>query len=241
MDKVSKSANNACGRLTNSQNIYTVNLIKREQTGFGFLLQQRDEIPYFRIWELCKNGAAEDTNRIHKGDLLIKVNNYDLTTMSYEKGLEYIKSIKPGSNVTLTLLSAQNSYYDQINESIGHTHRKSNGFMSPLMKIKKKIHACTSPSSTSNHQLGRKLYSSNLELEQCEKPSLNELGSPSQCHEYSNSSSGQRSKFQFPILNGYATVARTDKANIESLIDKNIVRFQTPKNGKLGIVFFKEV
>ena len=65
---------------------YIVSLVKRESTGLGFLLQQRESVPHFCVWELCKNGAAESTKKIHKGDLLMKVNDMDLTTVNYEKG-----------------------------------------------------------------------------------------------------------------------------------------------------------
>ncbi len=86
---IKQKSNESCKSLNQknrNKNIFQVNLIKREKTGLGFLLQQREEIPYFRIWEICKNGAAESTKQIHKGDLLLKVNSCDLTTLSYEKG-----------------------------------------------------------------------------------------------------------------------------------------------------------
>ena len=68
--------------------ILKVNLIKRETTGLGFLLQQRAEVSVFRICELCKNGAAESSKQIQKGDLLLtKVNTCDLTTLTYETGI----------------------------------------------------------------------------------------------------------------------------------------------------------
>ena len=232
MSRVCKSPITTGTGVPNNQNFYTVSLVKREQTGFGFLLQQREEIPYFRIWELCKNGAAEETNKIHKGDLLVKVNNHDLTTMSYEKGLEYIKSIKPGTSVALTLLSAQNSYFGEIYESQA---RKPNGFMSPLMKIKKKIHACTSPSSNSKQMANltntSKLYSSSQELEQCEK--LENVDT------YANGSS----KYQLPIANGYGAVGKSpEKVNLDNMLDKGYVRFQREvslsKNGKCRWLIF---
>jgi len=73
----------------NISNIFQVTLIKHEKTGLGFLLQQRDKRPYFRIWELCKDGAAANTKKIRKGDILLRVNSCDLATMTYEKGKSY--------------------------------------------------------------------------------------------------------------------------------------------------------
>lgn len=55
--------------------VYTVSLVKRENGGLGFLIRQRDELPYFAVWEIIKNGAAEANGRIRKGDLILKVNN----------------------------------------------------------------------------------------------------------------------------------------------------------------------
>lgn len=69
-----------------NSDFYVVSLVKRETTGLGFLLQETHGTPNFCIWDLCKNGAAESTKKIHKGDLLMKVNDYDLSTVSYEKG-----------------------------------------------------------------------------------------------------------------------------------------------------------
>ena len=84
--------------------IFTVNLIKRENGGLGFLIRQRAELPYFAVCDIIKNGAAEASGCIRKGDLILKVNNQDLTQVNYINGLEILKSIQPGNMVELTLL-----------------------------------------------------------------------------------------------------------------------------------------
>ena len=74
--------------------IFTVNLIKEENIGFGFLIKQKDEMPYFSIWEIIENGPAEQSGKMKKGDIILKVNDYDLTSYDYEKGLDFLRSIR---------------------------------------------------------------------------------------------------------------------------------------------------
>jgi C-terminal processing protease CtpA/Prc len=119
--------------------IYCVELVKKENTGFGFLLRQSDDMPFFTVWEIVKNGSAEKNGKIKKGDIILKVNEHDLTMVTYEKGLEILKSIKAGQNAQFTLLSVNQQRFD-----------KTNGIISPLQKIKRKFIRYTSGTSTGN-------------------------------------------------------------------------------------------
>jgi C-terminal processing protease CtpA/Prc len=119
--------------------IYCVELVKKENTGFGFLLRQSDDMPFFTVWEIVKNGSAEKNGKIKKGDIILKVNEHDLTMVTYEKGLEILKSIKAGQNAQFTLLSVNQQRFD-----------KTNGIISPLQKIKRKFIRYTSGTSTCN-------------------------------------------------------------------------------------------
>jgi C-terminal processing protease CtpA/Prc len=85
--------------------VYTISLRKRENGGLGFLIRQRDEMPYFSIWEIIKNGAADQNGKMKIGDIILKVNNDDISGYSYERGLDLLKSFKPGHVVNLTLQS----------------------------------------------------------------------------------------------------------------------------------------
>ena len=126
-------------------NTYMVSLIKREATGLGFLVREREEMPYLSVWELCKNGAAETTGKIKKGDILLRVNNHDFRHISYDRGLELIKALRPGNLVTLTL-QAESDRLELPTSSVNSLSiKKQNGLMSPLQKIKKKFINCTSP------------------------------------------------------------------------------------------------
>ena len=149
---------------TNENKTFTVKILKRENGGLGFLIRQRELQPYFSVWEIIKNGSAESCGKINKGDIILKVNNEDLTSVSYERGLEILKSIQPGCYVELTLQTLQS------NDSINNNQLKSekfNGFMSPLQKLKKKIIGCTSNNFQNSNILQRdentslKLSSSN--------------------------------------------------------------------------------
>ena len=84
-----------------SSQIYTVNLTKQSNSGLGFLIRQRDQKPYFSVWEIIENGSAYKSGKIKKGDVILKVNQHDLTAIDYEKGLEILKSITPGTTVSL--------------------------------------------------------------------------------------------------------------------------------------------
>ena len=94
-------------------------------------------MPFFTVWEIVKNGSAEKSGKIKKGDIILKVNENDLTMVTYEKGLEILKSIKSGQNAQFTLLSVNQNKFD-----------KSNGIISPLQKLKRKFIRYTSGNST---------------------------------------------------------------------------------------------
>lgn len=121
-------------KFSNSKKIYTVHVEKKSSGGLGFLLRQRHEMPYLGIWEIMKNGSADQCGLIRKGDIILKVNKHDLSTTSYEKGLEIIRSVKADSIVELTLM--QNEESEKLNSL-------RNGLMSPLVKFRKKFMNCT--------------------------------------------------------------------------------------------------
>lgn len=132
--------------------IFTVSLMKRENGGLGFLIRQRRELPYLSVCEIIKNGAAEANGEIRKGDLILKVNHLDLAQVNYERGLDLLKSIKPGSMVELTLLrpppSNQNHQLIWIENSSKQAN--PNALMSPLMKFKRKFISCAGNQITGN-------------------------------------------------------------------------------------------
>lgn len=132
--------------------IFTVSLMKRENGGLGFLIRQRRELPYLSVCEIIKNGAAEANGEIRKGDLILKVNHLDLAQVNYERGLDLLKSIKPGSMVELTLLrpppSNQNHQLIWIENSSKQAN--ANALMSPLMKFKRKFISCAGNQITGN-------------------------------------------------------------------------------------------
>jgi septum formation inhibitor MinC len=144
--------------------IYTVNLTKEEQNGFGFLIKQNEKIPFFSIWEIIENGPAEQNGKIKKGDIILKVNDSDLTGYDYEKGLELLRSIKVGTNVTFTLshtnsncTSDNNSETSSSYQSEQQQHQKSIekkrlSFLSPMKMLRKKFFNCTTNNTNSPMQ-----------------------------------------------------------------------------------------
>ena len=150
---------------TGSGGIYTVNLIKEEQNGFGFLIKQNEKIPFFSIWEIIENGPAEQNGKIKKGDIILKVNDSDLTGYDYEKGLELLRSIKVGTNVTFTLshtnsncTSDNNSETSSSYQSEQQQHhqkiieKKRLSFLSPMKMLRKKFFNCTTNNTNSPMQ-----------------------------------------------------------------------------------------
>ena len=135
---------------TDARSTYTISLRKRENGGLGFLIRQRDEMPYFSIWEIIKNGSADQNGRMKIGDIILRVNNEDISGYSYEKGLELLKSFKPGSLVELTLQSCDPNELNELNnyfkqqKQIEKDGSKINGVMSPLQKLKRKFITCAS-------------------------------------------------------------------------------------------------
>ena len=134
--KLSDSGSSASAR------IYTVRLTKRDKEGFGFFIRKRDEMPYFSIWEIIKNGEADANGRIRVGDIIMRVNNEDLSNASYERGLEIIKSFEPGAVVELTI---QTNDFNSIMGSVG-----SSGIVGSSMTATTVTAASTPTTSSSN-------------------------------------------------------------------------------------------
>ena len=153
MSKIQTNNSKVClngATSTSALNIYTVNLVKREYGGFGFLIRQRNEIPYFSIWEIIKNGAAETNGQIRKGDIILKVNKEDLSKIGYERGLEILKAIKPGCCVELTMQSAEGTQQESIDlvDFSTHHHLNNKSAMSPLQRLKKRFTSCATTPTT---------------------------------------------------------------------------------------------
>lgn len=164
MNELNSTATSSSSQ-SSGDKIFTVSLLKRENGGLGFLIRQRDEYPCFSVWEIIKNGSAESSGKIKRGDLILKVNNEDLTNLNYEKGLEVLKSIKPGTMVELTLKRccitpeyddlSNNNNNNGAPQSIKFEYNSkstTSSFMSPLQKFKKKFISCAT-NNTDGHTM----------------------------------------------------------------------------------------
>jgi hypothetical protein len=148
---------------------YTISLRKRENGGLGFLIRQRDEMPYFSIWEIIKNGSADQNGRMKIGDIILRVNNEDIRGYSYEKGLELLKSFRPGALVELTLQSCDPNELNQLNNYFKQQKQmeasKINGVMSPLQKLKRKFITCASNNADFTNSVNKGLNNHNTSYE----------------------------------------------------------------------------
>jgi hypothetical protein len=116
---------------------YTVHLTKDEKYGLGFLVQQHDSYPFVSIYEVTRNGPADKSNKMLKNDVIIKVDDYDFTDMSFTQGLKMLRSLKTGQGVTLTCQRKLNN-----NPTLSSLDSKKNqdNFSS---RFKKRLSKCT--------------------------------------------------------------------------------------------------
>lgn len=131
-------------------NIFVVNLLKRESEGFGFLIRQRDQKPYFSVWEIIKNGSADLSGKIRRGDIIIRVNGQDLANCTYENGLDVLRSVPPGSTAEFVFQAGSRQEVEQLDRMEREKNNMNNGFMSPLQRFKKKFVSCTTGNGSGN-------------------------------------------------------------------------------------------
>lgn len=144
------------GHMANEQNenVYTVSITKQLNNGLGFLIRQRDQMPYFSVYEIMENSSASKCGKIQKNDVILKVNDIDLTSIEYEKGLEMLRSIKPGTEVVLTLKSGLDQSADTSSDQKSLLAKKKtskNLHFSPIQKIRKKFFTCVDSNKSFNN------------------------------------------------------------------------------------------
>jgi hypothetical protein len=67
-------------------------LRKCGQNGFGFSVKQRSSAPTLSIGELYRNGEAEKSGLIRPGDIILKVNDTDVSQCSYDEAVGALTS-----------------------------------------------------------------------------------------------------------------------------------------------------
>ena len=104
-----------------NSNLIRVKIVKKCDTGLGFLIQPRTENPHVVISAIVSGGMAEKCGLIRIGDVIVRVNDTDLTGMHYDKCVELLKSLPVDSHVSL-LLKGPDGYISYL-----HTTFLANG------------------------------------------------------------------------------------------------------------------
>ncbi|XP_071093891.1 nitric oxide synthase-like isoform X1 [Haliotis cracherodii] len=84
-------------------NTIRVKLIKQKHGGLGFLVKQRTSKPYVVVADLVSGGIAEESGLVQVGDVILRINDINLTEMSYESAVEILKAVPTDAPVVLLL------------------------------------------------------------------------------------------------------------------------------------------
>ncbi|CAL1539173.1 unnamed protein product [Lymnaea stagnalis] len=86
-----------------SPNTIRVKLTKQRYGGLGFLVKQRALKPYVLVASIVKGGVAEESGLVQIGDIILRINDIDLTEMSYASAIEVLKAVPIDTPVVLLL------------------------------------------------------------------------------------------------------------------------------------------
>lgn len=84
-------------------NIIRVKLYKRQEDGLGFLIKPRAQKPNVVISALVAGGLAEQCGLIQIGDVIIRVNEIDISDKSYDDAVELLKALPVDAPVAIVL------------------------------------------------------------------------------------------------------------------------------------------
>ena len=84
-------------------NLIRVKLIKQKHDGLGFLVKPRKHKPFVTISALVAGGMAEQSGLVYEGDVIMRVNEIDVSEMNYENAVELLKALPIDAPVALLL------------------------------------------------------------------------------------------------------------------------------------------
>ena len=93
--------------------------LRKSPNGFGFSVKQRSTAPTLSVGELTRNGEAEKSGLIRPGDIIIRINDIDVSQCSYLEALDALMSIQKDSFTSFV-----------IRAPIGYTTRLETTFAS---------------------------------------------------------------------------------------------------------------
>lgn len=97
----------------NTPSVIRCRLKRNEKNGFGFSVKPRGEAPILMVSELIKNGEAELSGLIRPGDIILKINDIDVSRCSYEYALQVLKAM-PFHSYTSFVIRAPLGYTTRL-------------------------------------------------------------------------------------------------------------------------------
>lgn len=90
-------------------------LKKTHEAGFGFNVKPNKSslYPSLVVSDLIKNGEADKSGLIRPGDVILKINDYDVSQCSYDDGLKLFKLI-PADSVVSFVIKAPIGYTTRL-------------------------------------------------------------------------------------------------------------------------------
>ncbi|GFO10495.1 nitric oxide synthase [Plakobranchus ocellatus] len=86
-----------------SPNTIRVKLVKQAYGGLGFLVKQRTLKPFVLVASIVKGGVAEESGLVQIGDIILRINDIELSDMSYQSAVEVLKAVPIDTPVVLLL------------------------------------------------------------------------------------------------------------------------------------------
>jgi len=81
----------------NSSSFIRVKLFNRFSDGFGLVIEKRSsQPPTLMITDLIQGGEAQTSGLIRPGDIIVKINEIDVSNCSYEAAINVYQSLEKG-------------------------------------------------------------------------------------------------------------------------------------------------
>jgi nitric-oxide synthase len=77
--------------------------LKKRDNGFGFNVKQRSSPPTLLVRELMRKGEAETSGLIRPGDMILKIDDIDVSQCSYDEALKVLMSTQSESLTSFTI------------------------------------------------------------------------------------------------------------------------------------------
>ena len=112
LDGQKKNAQQLSKTTMEKSNLIRVKLFKRRTSGLGFLVRQRKTKPYALVSDLVVGGCADQSGLVSVGDVILRINDIDVSAMRYESIVDILKSIPEESHLVLLLRGSDHTHLE---------------------------------------------------------------------------------------------------------------------------------